>query len=268
MDILHVLKANTTGPPLRYISYHLDAGVPNPSQVVSDIWTNFKKRYGSDSQVSSNLRDQLDSIAKVENPYDVDKIDHLFGVCRVIRSNIDRCPSLKLFLLPDGMKKIWEKMPDNFISRWQRSYVEIENSSGAPPSLDDLLKKISFFIDEHSNVNFKKPMAPQRRARVFKTAASSQPPESEVPSCIYSGHGSSDHSTHDCRKFAELGNDEKRRLASKYRLCYRCLESHLASNCNFDGRCDICSKKHCTAMHYYQTVDNRVNTTEDNSEYA
>ena len=265
IDVLHVLKANTTGPPLRYISHHLDAGVPNPSRVVSDIWATFKKRYGSDSQVSANLRDQLDSISKIEIAHDVEKIDHLFGVCRVIRSNIDRCPSLKIFLLPDGMKKIWEKMPDNFISRWQRSYVEIENSSGCPPSLDDLLNKISFFIDEFSNVNFKKPVAPQRKARVLKTEASSQPPRSEVPSCIYGGHETSEHSTHDCRKFAQLENDAKRRLASKYRLCYRCLGNHLANSCHFDGRCDFCSKNHCTAMHYYGTEENPEYASEENA---
>ena len=116
MDIIHVLKANTKDNPVWFISNYIDSGITRSAEIVEEIWQTFKKRYGSDFQVFCTLRNLLYNISKIKHPHKGDKIDNLHGLCKVIRSNIERCISLRIYFMPDGMKKFLDKIADKFMT--------------------------------------------------------------------------------------------------------------------------------------------------------
>ena len=55
MDILHILKDNTSGRPNKLPTNYLDAGILNHSITIKGIWDTLGKWYVSDKHVSSTL---------------------------------------------------------------------------------------------------------------------------------------------------------------------------------------------------------------------
>ena len=86
-DTLYILKANTGGEVKKNISRYMSATMTNPSRILQEVWDWLRKRYGSDAQVSTYLLDQLENFQKIKNPQQVNEIQELYSICKVIEAN-------------------------------------------------------------------------------------------------------------------------------------------------------------------------------------
>ena len=257
IEILHALKANTKGRPQMLISNYLDAGVHDPGRVANDIWSTFRRRYGSNDQVSSTLRDNVRNFSKIDSEYDIDGMEDLYGLGMVIETNASRCDSLKYYLLPEGMKEIWKKMPSSFIKKWQNFYCN-KQESGVSPSFKDLMSEMLKFINNRSNPMFMNefPIKKMQRTRVLKTNSQTVDRSKVQPKLYCSFHDKSTHSLVTCEGFNMLSLDDRRSHAFEHKLCFRCLGGHRANVCKSKSKCDLCNGSHVTVMHRDRPVNN------------
>ena len=257
IHVLHALKANTKGRPQKLITDYIDAGINDPSRVVAEIWTTFRRRYGSNDQVSSSLRDQMRRVSKITSEYDIDAMEDLYGLSMVIGNNSSKCESLKYYLLPEGMKEIWEKMPISFIRKWQNFYCK-KQEQGASPSFQELMSEIIKFINVRSNPMFKNVNMPVKNTKVLKTSVKTTTKDETKRKCC-SIHDSITHTISSCDAFKSLTMEEKMKHAAEHKLCFRCLGYHRAKWCKSYAKCDICRGSHITVMHQERSVQSKEN---------
>ena len=162
-------------------------------------------------------------------------------------------------------------MPKGFQVDWVKRFVKIERRTGESPTLRDLHASINGYIDEnsHPNVTHFVDSLVKRSARVLKTEVhpsagqeagqSNGPEQFAVTRCLY--HGTPGHSLNNCVQFSNLNWQEKRDFAFEHRLCYLCLQSHLAKNCPRIAVCTLCRGHHTSAMHRDFFLPDGRNTT-------
>ena len=242
-EIIYILKANTAKKPKELIETYLSAGLINPSRILEKIWDEFKKRYGSNSVVTSHLLSQLRSFPKIKHPSQTDDLEKLLSLCRAIQLNMSSCPDLRYLELQQGMREVWEKTPDIFVNRWRVESTSLERRNHSP-TLQNLLDAISNFADENSNPNFQCNLP---KSKTFATSVLEKSTEDEKIPCPF--HDSSSHSIAECRMFKKLPYEERKKKLFENRLCYRCCGPHISTRCNSKVSCSSCGKNHVDSMH-------------------
>ena len=261
LDTLFALKANTTGKPRKMICDFLTAALSNPARVLSEVWATLRKRFGSNALISKHLEDRLSSSKPITSPSQTEEIHNLLGLLRVIKANIPNCPNLKYIELQKGMEEIWQKLPSDFQSRYQKQFTMYELHNGVPPPLDHLLQSIENYAEEKSNPAFKRSGG--IKAKVYLTETRNKPEnKSSATFCGY--HQSSAHSIHKCREFRELPYPDRRQAAIDGRMCFNCLGPHRANQCPRTIKCTTCSKHHSVLMHRdFEISSNRGANNQD-----
>ncbi|KAL7289498.1 hypothetical protein TKK_0016684 [Trichogramma kaykai] len=92
----------------------------------------------------------------------------------------------------------------------------------------------------HAASDSKASTSKNRKSSNFVQASSSQSP---CPVC------SEDHALELCATFRKQSVSERKRTLGQKRLCYRCLEAHMAKNCKSSLTCFNCNGKHHTLIH-------------------
>ena len=256
-ETIFILKANTTKKPRELINMYLSAGLTNPSRILSEIWEDFKKKFGSNTKVTTHLVSQMKEFPKIRHPHQTEEMEKLMTLCKVIQLNMDRCPDLQLFGTGHGMREVWEKLPETFISRWRRESTSAERRNGHQPSFKDLLLQISHFIDENTNPNF------TNVSRNIRSCATEVTTDSSAITCAF--HNSPGHSILECKAFKNLEFPQRKQHAIENRLCFRCLGNHRSNQCRQNPVCSICRRNHVDVMHFdYNNPDN-VNQNSNHS---
>ena len=259
-ETLFILKANTTKKPRSIIDDYLSGGLSNPSRLVAEIWDSFKKRFGSNTRVTTHLLGRLKNINKISNVHQIDEMEQVLSLCKVIRVNMEKCPDLKYLETQQGMREIWNKFPDVFVSRWRKEVTSRERRTGNSPSFQDLIDNLSYFIEEFSNPNFVTPSTKIKSYATEVKNAVSTSHKGSKSTCIYHNNRPG-HTIEECRVFKDLDYTDKREFAAKNKRCYNCLGDHLANRCDRNACCSICQKRHIDIMH----ADGNFNFKERNS---
>ena len=150
---LSALDRNTTGAPGRMVKDMLVTST-HSVDTFNDVLADLDKRFGSDSVVTNSILARLNKIPKISSPSQIVEMQDLLSTCRSIMGSMDACPDLQLLNFRFGLRRIWEKMPNGFISRWRKETARTERKTNRPPSLRRLYQYISDFIDEHSDPTF------------------------------------------------------------------------------------------------------------------
>ena len=248
-ETIFILKSNTIKKPRELINMYLSAGLTNPSRILSEIWENFKKKFGSNTKVTTHLIAQMKEFPKIRHPHQTEDMEKLMTLCKVIQLNMDRCPDLQFFGTGHGMREVWEKLPEAFISRWRKESTAAERRHGRQPSFEDLLIQISHFIDENANPNF------TNVSRNIRSCATEVTTDSSAITCAF--HQIPGHSILECKAFKNLEFPLRKQHAIDNRLCFRCLGHHRSNQCRQNPVCSICRRNHVDVMHFdYNNADN------------
>ena len=205
-----------------------------------------------------------------------------------MKAGATRFSSLKMMDYALSQKLIWNKMPDKFITRWQRKTAGKTNIF----DLQDLLKEIELFIEENSDPLFtntstshrtlvtavssnhqfpatpstsaaqpnvaSRPYEPKAEMARMNRFPESQPPLKIEPCVLHPEYRP--HQLKDCRVFQNMSVEKRFEVVNKHRLCYICLDAHYAVECPTKLRCQVCGKRHETLLHRPQQNYNPQNT--------
>ena len=170
-------------------------------------------------------------------------MEDLLSLCKVMQANMGMCPDLRILELQQGMRDVWEKMPEAFITRWRIVFTSHENKTGSCPSLNIFMNTLSSFVLECSNPNFITENAPSssfpRNTRALKTVTEAF--------CIF--HNLPGHAILDCGAFRKLSCKDRRQFAIDGKLCFSCLGEHRSRDCPNSVTCDSCNGNHHAVMH-------------------
>ena len=287
-DEVEILKANTRGKPLEIIREFVILGVDSSDSIVAKIWADFERRFGSEAKLSNHLFGTLESFPKIKSASQIDQLERLLSIGRNMKAGAIRFSSLKMMDYALGQKLIWNKMPDKFITRWQRKTAGKTNIF----ELQDLLKEIELFIEENSDPLFtntstshrtlvtavssnhqfpatpstsaaqpnvaSRPYEPKAEMARMNRFPESQPPLRIEPCVLHPEYRP--HQLKDCRVFQNMSVEKRFEVVNKHRLCYICLDAHYAVECPTKLRCQVCGKRHETLLHRPQQNYNPQNT--------
>ena len=250
-EIIRALRVHTDKRPKQLVTAYINAGLDDPASVLQEIWTEFRRRYGSNDIVASCITRKLDKIRNLSHEDDdgaIEVIEDLHALCLLIRRLSSRCESLKHYSSPEGMKLLWRKMPESFKRKWKVFYSD-QTERGLPITFDHLLDHINRFIRINSNPMFRKEPS-KGKARTLRTEVETVSSAVTPKSKTCSLHpDSNNHYITECTKFRDLPYEKRREHAIKHRLCFNCLRKHFSSSCNVKVSCSECSGRHISLMH-------------------
>ena len=270
LETLNVLLSNTVGRPNKMMK-DLLTNCYNPIETLSRAWDDLERRFGTSRRVSDCLNSKLERFPKIEDAGKTQEMEDLLSLCRALTSAMSSCPDLEVLNCRKGLKSVWIKMPEKFIIKWQGISGKIERNQQRSPTLEDLIREISYFIEENSDPLFtevlSKPYSKNHRtlATEHKPIAESKPIEykggvnskgaaaedskEDVGNefCIY--HKFKGHTLQQCQTFPRLSTTEKRMFALQNGLCFHCLGPHMVSACKDTTVCKKCGKNHIELMH-------------------
>ena len=229
----------------------VSAGAHEPHATLQKAWTVLSRNYGDDSVVSQALLNKLRQFPPIKNTQDLEKMEDLLSLCSVIDSNIGNCAELGIMNLQQGQEMIWQKMPENFCTKWGTECHKLYNRENRKPRFKELIKFFEEYILERSNPVFKNM---QSKSYATTSGYNSKPKplicaatSTTSKHCAY--HGKDDHSIHKCKDFLKLSYYEKKKFAIDNKMCTACLGSHKVFKCPRETTCETCNGKHATAMH-------------------
>ena len=154
--------------------------------------------------------------------------------------------SLSYLRSPDGLREIWDKMPDTFIERWHRVCSKIM-VRGGEPSMEHLTEFMESYIKERDNLYFCDDSLGVKAHKALITGTTPAEPPLATDFCEW--HSIRGHQLVHCLDFKRASHDRRREFVRRNNLCYRCFGKHFAKNCTTNIKCDTCDKGHNTLLH-------------------
>ena len=248
LDTLYVLQANTIGEPKRLVTGNIAAFCRNPQAGLSTTWKTLQQRYGNDIMVAQSLLKKLRDFPLIKNASQINEINRFYDLCTILQANLAHCNELGVLNLSQGMRSIWQKMPDNFQNQWQNRYASHLRRFGSSPDFHALVSFLEEYVEKvnipafHADV-----LSPAARPNNTGVRQTRTLFTSSDTTCIY--HNKPGHTIHNCTAFKKLQYEDRKSFATDKKLCYSCLGNHFASSCPRSITCSTCQRKHATIMH-------------------
>ena len=264
LDAIETLSNHSEGEPHNLIKNMSAIVGSNPSQQLEDIKSELHRRFGSSQRVAQSLYEQLIHTPDVRgsegDSTTAIKLRQFSDACRLVRYHMEAAPDLQILNFAIGLDPIRRKLPHFVNNAWRKRKTTYENEHSCHPNfiyfcefLNELSTSLcseatSFtpiiknsFTTNGPRQN-SKPAFKEKNASVLLTSTTSV-------TCPF--HQSNNHSIQSCKAIANLTSDKKRTFIKEHNLCFRCLGSHMASDCKEKVSCETCkSKGHSTFAHY------------------
>ena len=257
---IRVLRIHLKGRPLDILRSYADAGIRDPPRILEQILHALIFKYGSDDVISKRVTFLINSFPYISDNEDentVDAVQDILGLCHRVRFLASRCPSLQFYTTPEGIARIWLKLPESFQRHWRSHYTR-QQARGRTATFDHFIEHIEQFNAEISNPMFRKPKTKiGNRALITrpeapiekKTYTSTEIRDTDHRRFCLLHPGSTTHSLRDCRAFSHWDFRAKFDFAREHKLCFRCLGEHFSNKCFNSLKCDQCNRNHLTIMH-------------------
>lgn len=251
-DLLHVLEAQTSGKPQKIVQTFINGAGCDPDRALAEAQRSLRSKFGSETRIAHSLLAQLDKISPIKDAHQIEKLEELLEIFKLIQINIRSVPDLQTFNLPQGVSLAWSKLPETFQNSWRsvvRDYNEKHN--GDHPPFDRLVSFLIRKLAEYDhpayaklpyNYSAKFPKD-KKTAVVLRTESDSK----NDKNCFL--HPTASHSIDDCKEFAKKTPIMRQKLLQTLQRCYLCFEMHMKSECKQDITCSKCKKPHNTLLH-------------------
>ena len=283
---IFILRSNTTGPPHRMISNWINSGLDDPPTTLHKVWSHLQTFYGSNDIIAASVRKRIERLKKIGREEDSaasSAMQDLHGLCLLVDNLQHKCLSLRHYSSPEGMRILWEKLPENLLRRWRGYYQE--KSEHGEVKLKDFISELEKYIKYTANPLFSESETRGGgRAKVLRTEIQnegriqtdftsrgtrsgrtnapvesswgSRSPEGKrtaekkvVPARCPMHPGENNHGIADCGALRRKTLEERKKWAHENFRCFNCLEKHLVRFCRNDARCAKCGGRHITLMH-------------------
>ena len=246
----------------------------NPVGLLSDVWKELEKRFGSAAVITNALLSNLLRAAEFkENEHA--KLQRFADVCADVDSQISHLPGLACLNFPNAIAPIVGKLPASLKGKWEKEVVAFaEQNDDRYPSFSRFKKVIErqAKIKNHPNLSAgvsPQSSAPKGRPQPTGFGPSAQtlftntsplktfehaPPEGKTRFCHF--HQREGHTLSECKAFGDKTLEERSDFILKAGLCFKCLsENCRAVSCKAHTTCSICGdKRHIALLHKDKTA--------------
>ena len=245
----------------------------NPERALCAIWERLDQRFNCPEQTVYALKSKINSFPSL-NEINQNNKSKLYELCDLLdevnayKSNPNFI-QLMIFDSSEGVNLILNKLPPAIGRKWIPEVTSSRRkNNGAYPKFNefiDFLRQVTIDYNDPSNeflyarnvenVSSKKTQVNQSDGSIPITDTNSNLNYQNQTKCQIHKTG---HSISECRTFNKMTYPEKCEIAKKNGLCFRCLTfGHVANSnkCLSCVVCDICNKKHVTAMHQIHQND-------------
>ena len=263
-DLICILEARTAGKPQKIIRSYMINCSSDPALALQNIYQELFERFGTGSKVANSLITKLESLPQVRSIYQVEKLEELLEICKIINTNIAIIEEFNQFNNSYGIRKVWDKLPDSFQNSWRTVNSDFKAlHGGSSPSFQIftqfLTRKIREFSDPtyektySSSILYRKPRETQNykiKSEREQSSESLEDDDHEQPALQRcSIHPNGQHQMKDCYKFINSNKQRRIEIMNFYKLCLRCLGKHSEENCHTKLECNICGNDHLEVFH-------------------
>ena len=172
-----------------------------------------------------------------------------------------KCPELGILNFASGLKVIRRKIPEFLQNDWRKIGQAYEDKNREHPPFKFFTEFINSKSRQFSNKNYEtiREYNYRGQTRVLQTEVARRDgrhhkEKEQRRFCQF--HNSGSHWTRECKELGDLPFKDRKAFIYEYRLCYRCLDKHYASNCSASLECAVCRGPHATALHRESWNDN------------
>ncbi|KAK2549567.1 hypothetical protein P5673_029954, partial [Acropora cervicornis] len=212
----------------------------SPEIAYSEARKKLKSRFGRPTIIATDFENKLVNWPKIgsNDARGLREFSDFLQQVEIAKNHLD---SLKIFEYPSKLQTLVEKLP-NFPPRNQRP------KSTCPLPRKKLPGSINLAWKTSGECEVPSPEPKKAKSEGNSTSKF----------CLF--HKTKSHTLNECKKFRELTWEEKRDFFKKNKLCFKCMapSKHNAENCDQKPPvCDICHKRHLTALHMETTPDHK-----------
>ena len=249
IDALSVIQRNTSNRPKTIVD-NLIASNACPDTTLELVWETLTSRFGSHHRLAEEMFSKIERFPCIKSlKNQTTLLEDLLDLCRLINANIPHSNELNSLNYPSGMYKILDKLPEYAHDRWRTYWHQFECDTGRDPDFPEFQRFLSELTRE-----FSKPVRTVARAtrsmKTLVTGVESTDHSKKVSAKKCMLHTSSTtHSSSECKTLCKMPYPDVKKMAFDNRLCFKCLEPHMASNCKTTLKCQKCQRHHATALH-------------------
>lgn len=262
LDHIAILSANTSGEPHKLVENFKSTLGGDPQETLDSLKQALYRKFGTSVHICSTLTRKLREFPCIKPPSVETQLSNLADLCKIIELNISRNRDLCVFNASEGQERVWTKLPEFLLRKWRSLVHQHTSKFHDLPEFSVMVKFLEDQAEELNNPYFFRNIEPSYKPSRSRNMGAYRV-EAETPKyCIY--HKKGGHTVYDCRTFASLGSNDKKKFVRQEKLCYNCLGKHYSSACDSLVECSICSRGHCTAMHSQKSNTPRPTTTLEN----
>ena len=249
----------------------------NPVGLLSDVWKELEKRFGSAAVITNALLSNLLRAAEFkENEHA--KLQRFADVCADVDSQISHLPGLACLNFPNAIAPIVGKLPASLKGKWEKEVVAFaEQNDDRYPSFSRFKKVIERQAKIKNHPNLSAGLSPQSSApkgrpqptgfgpsaqtlftntSPLKTFEHAPPEGNEGKTRFCHFHQREGHTFSECKAFGDKTLEERSDFILKAGLCFKCLsENCRAVSCKAHTTCSICGdKRHIALLHKDKTA--------------
>ena len=251
-DSIYVIQVHTSNRPRAVVDNLLASSLGIPEITLDTIWETLISRFGTSYRLAEDLLAKVSSFPAIKSTQQLHLLEDLLDLCRIINSNIPNCTELQQMNLSCGMKKTWEKLPDNLQQRWRKTWYDFEHATGYEPQFVNFVEFLRRAVDEFSIPLFKSPPTRGGNVKTLQTEVRAE----SIP-CNYHDHAEDELA--DCKALHKLPYEEIRRLTISAKACFKCLKGYRQADCKSSVQCDKCGGPHLTVLHREKHRRDRYN---------
>lgn len=245
-ELFTFLEGYTTGDARKIVEgfSYLDSDC-----AYDQCWKELERRYGRQEIIVQYYVDKLLDWPAIANT-DVKGLDS-FALALSEAHNAAGAQGILDY--PDTLRKLMLKLPYGVQDRW-RSEVFALREKKKEPKFVDFLQLVRKEAEKNSDPIFGRIGSNKLKVRVNTCVGednqNSRGDEKGKVKCVFC---SEEHVIAVCDKVLDLSIDDRKDVARKNALCFKCLrKGHLAAKCRSPLQCTVCKGMHPRMFHYEQ----------------
>ena len=125
---INYLRSFTSGAPQRLVDNYRKRQMRDPVALLSELWGELERRFGSAAVISNTLLERLRNAATF-GEHDNDNLQQFADLCADVESQVAYLPGLACLNYPSAIQPIAEKLPKPIRAKWEKEIAHYSDSN-------------------------------------------------------------------------------------------------------------------------------------------